>query len=91
MKRTMIALCVALATVGVAAAQPPNAPLTKGVGAADNTNSRSAPTLQTWMSDYSRAHNGYISRQAYMDEMGRRWDAMDRNNRGLTVIPGPGK
>jgi hypothetical protein len=59
--------------------------MTNGVGAADSTNAKSVPTLQTWMSDYSTAHNGYISRSAYMDEMGRRWDAMDRNKRGLTV------
>ena len=37
------------------------------------------------MSDYSTAHKGYISRKAYMDEMNRRWEAMDRNNQGLTV------
>ena len=84
MNRGMLAICVALASVGVATAQP-SAPMTNGVGAADSTNSKSAPTLQTWMSDYSTAHKGYISRQAYMDEMGRRWDAMDRNQRGLTV------
>jgi hypothetical protein len=76
---------MAFATMGVATAQTPSSPMTKGVGAADSTNSKSAPTLHTWASDYSRAHNGYISRQAYMDEMGRRWDAMDRSKRGLTV------
>ncbi len=84
MKRSMLALCLAVTTIGVASAQT-GAPMTNGVGAADNTNSKSAPPLQTWMSDYSRSHQGYISRQAYMDEMGRRWDAMDRNQRGLTV------
>lgn len=85
MKRTMLAVCAALTTIGVASAQTSSPPMTNGVGAADSTNSKSAPTLQTWMSDYSRAHSGYISRQAYMEEMGRRWDAMDRNHRGLTV------
>jgi hypothetical protein len=84
-KRTTFAILAALASFGVATAQTTNAPMSSGVGAADNTNSTSAPTLQTWMSDYSRTNKGYISRQAYMDEMGRRWDAMDRNRRGLTV------
>ena len=52
---------------------------------ADNTNSKSDPTFNTWMHGYAGAHNGRISRQAYMDEAGQRWDAMDREHRGLTT------
>jgi len=37
-----------------------------------------------WMTDYSKANQGRISRQAYMDEAGRRWDSADKNNQGLT-------
>jgi hypothetical protein len=37
-----------------------------------------------WTSDYSKSHQGRVSRQAYMDEAGRRWDAMDKNRQGLT-------
>jgi len=37
-----------------------------------------------WTNDYSKSHQGRVSRQAYMDESGRRWDAMDKNNQGLT-------
>ena len=85
MKHTLTAVCAALMSCGIAMAQTPNSPTPTGVGAADSTNSKSAPTLQTWMSDYSTAHKGYISRKAYIDEMNRRWDAMDRNNQGLTV------
>lgn len=87
MKRTLTAACAALLTIGIAAAQTPASPGNagvNGVGAADSTNSKSAP-FQTWMYDYSRANRGYISREAYMDEMARRWDAMDRNRQGLTV------
>ena len=84
MKRTFAA-CAAVMTIGIASAQSPNYPAGTTTGAADNTNSKSAPTLQTWMTDYSRANKGYISRKAYMDEMNRRWDAMDRSNQGLTV------
>ena len=70
-----VCACAALMLGGNALAQ----------GAADNTNSKSAPMpFQTWMSDYSKANRGYISRQAYMDEMGRRWDSMDKGNQGLT-------
>src|SRR5438445_1457872 len=71
--------------IGVATAQTPNSATTSSTGAADNTNSRSAPTLHTWMHDYSSRNKGYISRRAYMDEMGRRWDSMDRRHHGLTV------
>jgi hypothetical protein len=47
---------------------------------------RTAPPadLNTWASDYSVRHNGRISRQAYLDEMARRWDAADINQQGLT-------
>jgi hypothetical protein len=51
---------------------------------ADNTNSKTAPRFNTWMTDYSKANNGRISRQAYMDEAGKRWDAMDTSKQGLT-------
>ena len=53
-------------------------------GAADNTNSKSDPSYQDWLTTQSRANHGYISRRVYMDEMGRRWDALDREHRGLT-------
>ena len=82
MKRIATAVAVTVLTIGVAAAQAPNASST---GAADNTNSKSAPTLRAWMNDYSTRNQGYISRRAYMDEMGRRWDAMDRSQQGLTI------
>jgi hypothetical protein len=85
MKPTLTVVFAALMSTGVAMAQTANSPTPTGVGAADSTNSKSAPTLQTWMSDYSRANKGYISRKAYMDEMNRRWEAMDRNNQGLTM------
>jgi hypothetical protein len=38
-----------------------------------------------WTDEYARNHNGRISRQAYMDEAGRRWDSMDRGSKGLTT------
>ena len=59
---------------------------------ADNTNSTIAPadpnaqpSWPHWMHDYSTAHRGRISRQAYFDEMGRRWDAADARRQGLSV------
>lgn len=53
-------------------------------GAADNTNSKSDPSYQDWLTTQSQANHGYISRRVYMDEMGRRWDTLDREHRGLT-------
>jgi hypothetical protein len=41
-------------------------------------------TGDSWATDYATKNNGRISRKAYMDEMGRRWDAMDKNQQGLT-------
>lgn len=40
--------------------------------------------MDTWVNDYSVRNNGRITRQAYLDEMARRWDAMDINRQGLT-------
>jgi hypothetical protein len=61
---------------------------TPAMAQADNTDSRIAPAtpapFKSWMSTYSHSNDGRISRQAYMDEAGRRWDAMDRDQRGLT-------
>jgi len=85
MKRIAAALAATLLSIGIATAQTPNAATTSSTGAADNTNSKSTPSMQTWMHDYSTRNKGYISRKAYMDEMGRRWDAMDRGSQGLTM------
>ena len=53
---------------------------------ADNTNSRTAPSgsFSTWMTDQSKLNNGYITREEYMNEAGRRWDLADKNRKGLT-------
>ena len=38
-----------------------------------------------WLSDYQSKHQGRVSRQAYVDEINRRSDAVDRDKKGLTV------
>jgi hypothetical protein len=63
---------------------------THALAQADNTNSTIAPanpspTWPGWMHDYSTTHQGRVSRQAYFDEMGRRWDAADARRQGLSV------
>lgn len=42
------------------------------------------PAFSKWADDYSARHDGRISREAYMNEMSRRWDMYDRERRGLT-------
>ena len=46
----------------------------------DNTNP--AAPLDTWMSDYAAAHNGRITRDEFLNQMGQRWDAADAQHRG---------
>jgi len=40
--------------------------------------------LDAWSRDYSTRNHGRITRQAYMDELGRRWDTLDSTHQGLT-------
>lgn len=52
----------------------------------DNTMKATAPgSMSEWSTEYSKNNQGRISRQAYMDESGRRWDAMDKSRQGLTA------
>ncbi len=84
MKMRILIGTVALASaVTVAMATPAFAQSASNiVGAADNTNSNTFPM---WMADQSKKNQGRLSRQGYMDESGRRWDAMDKTKQGLTM------
>lgn len=58
-------------------------------GAADNSNSPVAPAnpdadMRSWANDYATTNSGRISRDAYLDEIGRRWDRHDQGSQGLT-------
>lgn len=59
-------------------ARPGAAPVTGDAGVGGSG------TFSGWVSDYEAKHSGKISRQAYMDEVARRWDAADTNKQGLT-------
>ena len=37
-----------------------------------------------WVNDWSAKHHGRVTRDAYMNEMNRRWEARDHEGRGLT-------
>lgn len=60
---------------------------TSAFAQADNSNSKVAPasSFSNWMMDQSKTNNGRISREAYMQESGRRWDSMDQKREGLTT------
>jgi hypothetical protein len=49
-------------------------------GAQGGGNTASSMSFQNWLN----ARSGKITRQAYMEEVGRRWDMMDRERVGLT-------
>jgi hypothetical protein len=76
MKTTGVISALAFATALIAS---------PAMAQADNTNSKTDPSFHSWMQNYSKTNKGRISRQAYMDEAGRRWDMMDKNNEGLTM------
>ena len=86
--RSPAALLVALGmSIAVAASAQTGTPPAgqNNPKAPDNTMKATSPgdSFSGWMTDYSAKNNGRISRKAYMDEQGRRWDAMDKSHKGL--------
>jgi len=78
---------IAAAVLGVALAASPafaqnNSARTQAGG--DSSAVGGSGTFSGWRSEYQSKHEGRISRQAYMDEVGRRWDALDKDKRGLS-------
>ncbi len=55
-------------------------PETAGVGG--NDQSTRLPNMDTWMNDYATKHNGRITREEFMDQMGNRWDMRDAQRHG---------
>lgn len=53
----------------------------KSVGAHPATTG-TATSIDSWATKYATDHHGRVSRQAYLDEMGRRFDTMDKAQRG---------
>jgi hypothetical protein len=80
-QKTLLALALAL-SVGSAFAQGASG---GDGGAAGGGKTASSGTFQSWLNDHSGKNNGRVSRQAYMDEAGRRWDSMDSTKQGLTT------
>lgn len=85
-KRIWLSSVALATTMGMAASLP---------AFAQSTNSRTVPPASepqmvnngdttAWANSYASQHNGRVSRDAYLQEMGRRWDALDQNRQGLT-------
>ena len=88
-----MAMAMALAgTIGFAAVIPASAQgadygtgtMTRNPASTTAAGQSFDKTGDAWAAGYAARNNGRISRQAYMHEMARRWDAMDRNQQGLT-------
>jgi hypothetical protein len=44
--------------------------------------STNSDNFNTWMSDYASQHNGRITREEFLSQMGNRWDQLDAQHRG---------
>ena len=81
-KIASMASALALAmSVGTVSAQSTGADSAAG-GQGGGTTATSM-TFQQWLN--AQSGKGRITRQMYMDEAARRWDMMDKDNRGLTM------
>ena len=57
------------------------------LGANNRTGNFNSDNFDAWMSDYATAHNGRITRQEFLDQMGNRWDVIDVQRQGY-LTPG---
>jgi hypothetical protein len=83
MQIAAIASAIGVTGTAVAADNMATSPLGKTpatVGANNRTDS--FPPLDAWMNDYAVAHQGRITRDEFMNQMGDRWDRMDAQRRG---------
>jgi hypothetical protein len=82
MKQTIAAAVLGVALAAAPAFAQNNSAKTQASG--DSNGVGGSGSFSGWLSDYQTKHEGRVSRQAYMDEVGRRWDAADKDKRGLT-------
>lgn len=52
------------------------------IGGSDRLGRTNSDNFNTWMSDYASQHNGHITRQDFLAEMGNRWDQADAQHQG---------
>jgi hypothetical protein len=57
------------------------------IGGQDRLGNTNSDNFNTWMSDYASQHNGHITRQEFLSQMGNRWDRLDAEHQGyLTPV-----
>ena len=85
MKMNKLAVAVSVAVLGAMVTVPSFAqttmPKDSGMGMSSDAMSGTYRPSDSWMNDSAARNNGRITRQMYLDEMGRNWDA-DTNHRG---------
>jgi hypothetical protein len=52
------------------------------IGGSDRLGSTNSENFNTWMSDYASQHNGRITREEFLAQMGNRWDQLDAQHQG---------
>ena len=62
-----------------ATSPPDQTPNTAGVGGSDQMEGQN---FDDWMNSYATSHNGRITREEFMDQMGRCWDTLDAQRSG---------
>src|SRR6187549_1076086 len=85
----IIAIATASALSASAFAQAPGNPggtntPRSSTATGSNSDVGGSGAFSGWLSDFQSKNNGRITRQQYMDEVGRRWDQTDTNKQGLT-------
>ena len=83
-KQTTMALALAAFSVGSVYAQSSGSG-SSGGGDGGGGKTATSMTFQDWLNSHSSKNSGRVSRQAYMDEMGRRWDTADKSKQGLSL------
>lgn len=84
MQIAAVAAAVGFTGTTFAATDTATSPLGKTPQSTTGANNQSPrlPDLDSWVDQYGTAHNGRITRQEFMDEMGQRWDTLDAQRRG---------
>lgn len=79
--KPLLAMALAAFSVGSVYAQSSGG----SGGAAGGGVTSTTDTFQGWLNKHAGGNKGRVTRQMYMEESGRRWDAMDRDKSGLTT------
>ena len=83
-KKSTMALALTAFSIGSVYAQSSGSG-SSGGGDGGGGKTSTSMTFQDWLNTHSAKNSGRVSRQAYMEESGRRWDSMDKTKKGLSL------